>query len=290
MSIKLYIKYKESYTFIMDIHKNIRKQLKLLGLSLKEEKVLSALQDKCSTVLGIARYTKVSRPSVYDILKKLKKRGLVVSKINEGKKGWQLTNEKELIDVLYELKKNLLSFSDGREEVSGVTDGVVTIHRGKDAIRKKIHEIFNQHKRERFLGYSGAIDYTKNWSSIFSEEEISKLNISIKSKEIIVEAVFPSGWAEENFIHFGKEWAKNYEGRSTSTVYAPKKYFQNGGEMFAFKDALYLLALKDKIVIEIRHSDIQKMILAMYSFMKERGETVDVNERLRKLMEKNVEK
>ena len=39
------------------------------------------------------------------------------------------------------------------------------------------------------------------------------------------------------------------------------------------------------MVIEIRHSDIQKMILGMYSFIKERGETIDVNKRLRDLME-----
>ena len=81
-----------------------------------------------------------------------------------------------------------------------------------------------------------------------------------------------------------------YEGRAPSAVTLDKKYFQYGGQMFAFKDVMYLLALKDKMIIEIRHSDIQKMILAMYTFMKELGEAIDVNKRLRELMERAHEK
>jgi hypothetical protein len=88
----------------------------------------------------------------------------------------------------------------------------------------------------------------------------------------------------------GDTWAKDYEGRSSSAVYISEKYFKHSGQIFAFKDVMYLLALNDKMIIEIRHSDIQKMILAMYTFMKERGETVDVNQRLRELMNKNKEK
>lgn len=264
--------------------------MKVLGLSLKEEKVLFALQNSHHTVLDISRFIKVSRPSVYDILKKLKQRGLVTSRINGGKKIWHVEHEKEVVDNLYELKKNLLNLSDGREEVSSVTDGVVTIHRGNDAVRKEIYEMFNKHKHERFLGYSGTLDYAKNWGSVFSQEEISTLNTTIKNNAIIVEAVLPSGWVEDNFALFGREWAKNYEGRSASTAYIPKKYFQNGGEMLAFKDVLYLLALKDKMIIEIRHSDIQKMILSMYTFMKDYGETIDANRVLRQLMEKDVER
>ena len=81
-----------------------------------------------------------------------------------------------------------------------------------------------------------------------------------------------------------------YEGRASFAVYLDKKYFQHSGQIFAFKDVMYLLALNDKMSIEIRHSDIQKMILAMCTFMKERGEVIDVNKSLRELMEKDHEK
>ena len=38
------------------------------------------------------------------------------------------------------------------------------------------------------------------------------------------------------------------------------------------------------MIIEIRHSDIQKMILAFYAFMKDNGQVIDANRVLRKLM------
>ena len=84
----------------------------------------------------------------------------------------------------------------------------------------------------------------------------------------------------------GEEWGRDLEGRTSSAVYLDKKYFEHNGQIFAFKDVMYLMALNDKMVIEIRHSDIQKMILAMCTFMKERGEKVDINRTLRVLIEK----
>jgi sugar-specific transcriptional regulator TrmB len=64
----------------------LKDQLKFLDLSTKEEKVLMALKHGHTTPLRIMEATKVSRPAVYDIFKKLKKRGLVESRITNGKK------------------------------------------------------------------------------------------------------------------------------------------------------------------------------------------------------------
>lgn len=256
----------------------------MLGLSPKEEKVLLALQSGEKTVLDIAKTAKVSRPSVYDILLKLKKRGLVSSKILHGKKSWHIASEKELADTLYALKKKLLAFSDGKEEVGGVTDGVVVVYRGDKAVKEKIYNMFEAHKDERFLTYSGFADAAEGWYQMFSPDEVNETNRVIKKNKIIAEAVFPYGWAEDNFKLFGTEWAKDYEGRTASTVYIDKRYFEHGGQMFAFKDSLYLLALKDKLIIEIRHSDIQKMILAMFGYMKDNGKPIDVNRNLRALI------
>jgi transposase len=260
----------------------LRETLKILGLSLKEERVLIALQAGVSSVLDIATHSKVSRPSVYDILKKLKKRGLATSKILSGKKSWGMIDERELGDVLYTLKKKLLSFTEGKEEVFGVTDGTVIVHRGDVAVKREIFEMFQSHKNERFFANSGTVDnLMEGWSNIFTEDEINETNRIIKKNSLITEAVFPYGWIEKHFKESGVEWAKDMEGRTASVSYVDAKYFNHGGQIFAFKDVMYLLALNDKMIIEIRHSDIQKMILLMYTFMKDFGETVDINKKLR---------
>ena len=269
----------------------LREHLKILDLSVKEERVLLALQARSNTVQDIATHAKVTRPSVYDILKKLKKRGLVTSTILHGKKSWHMVPENELIDTLYSLKKKLLGFVDGKEELTSATDGVVTVHRGEVAIKKVIFEMIRHRKHERFLCYTAFSDILdKGWLAIFSEDEIGEFNRIVKKNGIISELIAPFGWIEDHYKAMGDTWAKDYEGRASSAVCLDKKYFEHSGQIFAFKDVMYLLALKDKMIIEIRHSDIQKMILAMCTFMKERGEAVDVNKRLRELMEKDHEK
>jgi sugar-specific transcriptional regulator TrmB len=267
---------------------NVREKLKILGLSIKEEKVFLALVDGLGTPLEISRATKVARAAVYEIFKKLKKRGLVETKISGGKKSWHLLNNKELTNVLYETKKVLLGFNDGREETLGTTDGVIVVHRGSEAIKKAVFGMITNRKNDRFLAltpFSDILD--KGWLSIFTPDEINEFNRLVKKNSIISELVAPEHWIEDHYKAMGEAWAKDYEGRSSSAVYLTSKYFNHSAQIFAFKDSMYLLALNDKMIIEIRHSDIQKMILAMYSFMKDRGEVVDVNKRLRDLMEKS---
>ncbi len=264
----------------------LREKLKILDLSSKEERVLLALQQGLGTPLSISTSTKVTRPAVYDILSKLKKRGLVASQIKGGKKSWHMVSEGELADTLYEAKKVLLKFSDGKKEMHGVSDSVLTVYRGKDAVRKVILGMLTGRKHERFLGLS---DFSPSllddgWLTVLSASDIHEFNRMVKRNSIIAELVAPSGWIDDHYKAMGDAWAKDYEGRTASSVYIDKKYFGHSGQIFAFNDALYLLAIKDQLVIEIRHSDIQKMILGMYAFIKENGKSIDVNRRLRELM------
>lgn len=263
----------------------LRKNLSILDLSRKEEKVLLAIIEGCRTPLSISNKTKVTRPAVYDILLKLKKRGLVQSKIKEGKKSWALVDQRELVSSLYETKKVLLGLSDGREEVVGVDDSLIVLHKGKKAVNKILHEIFQSRHHERFLGLSGTSPIS-DWMTVMDVDGIGIINRTIKKNSLITELIAPEKWIEEHFKAMGKEWAVDYEGRTASTVYVEKKYFDHGAQLFGFKDALYLLALGDQLIIEIRHSAIQKMILSMYAFMKDHGEKVDANRLLRELMEK----
>ena len=262
------------------------KHLQLLNLSSHEAKLFALLQgDTPFSPLELSRKCTIPRASIYVALSSLKKRGLARHIVINRKSKWCRASESELTDVLYETKKKLLGFADGKEELTSVTDGVVTVHRGDTAVKKVVFDMIRHRKHERFLGYTAFSDLLeKGWMKIFTEDEINEFNRIVKKNEIISELVAPANWIEEHYKAMGETWAKDYEGRTSSAVYLDKKYFQHSGQIFAFKDVMYLLALNDKMVIEIRHSDIQKMILAMYSFIKERGEMVDVNQRLRDLM------
>ena len=177
----------------METHENLR----LLGLSRKEERVLFGVQNGLSTPVSLSRVTKVTRPSVYNILRKLKERGLVVSRITKGKKRWQVADERTIEKSLYDTKKSLLRFSEGREEVYGLSDSMVVIHRGEGAIKRLMEHTFSEHKGERLRGFQGNVS-TIGWDRIFTTKETNAINNRIKDNAHIVEGVLPEGWFERS--------------------------------------------------------------------------------------------
>lgn len=47
---------------------------------------------------------------------------------------------------------------------------------------------------------------------------------------------------------------------------------------------MYLFALNEELIIEIRNSEIQRMILSIFEFMQENSPAIDANELLRRLI------
>jgi hypothetical protein len=258
--------------------------LDLLGLTPKERRVLLALQEGQNTPLLLSRHTRVSRPAVYAILQNLKKRGLAQSRITNGRKHWQLASEKEIEKGLYETKRALLKIPKGREELHGLSDSTVVVHRGRDAIRHLMLNLFADKHNERFYwGFQGN-NSTNAWNEIFTVVETNRINRYIKGNGIISEGILPQGWFEEQTRELGVEWAKDFEGRTARINVLDQKYFKHGGQCWIFKDSLYLFALGEEIVVEVRNSEIQRMILSALEFMQEHSPTIDANELLRKLI------
>ncbi|MFZ1075641.1 MAG: helix-turn-helix domain-containing protein [Minisyncoccia bacterium] len=265
----------------------LKNNLRLLGLSTKEEKVLRALMDCKDTPLLIARATKVSRPAIYAILNILHERGIAVRHTVNGKKKWAIADERGIEETLYDAKRTLLDIPHGREELRGSSDSMVIVHRGLEAIKKVMPTLFAAHKHERFFwGFQGDIA-TAEWNKTFSLAETNRINREIKNNGIITEAILPAGWLEEQTKLLGALWAKDFEGRTARVNIIDPSYFKHGGQCWVFRDALYLFSLSEQLVIEIRNSEIQKMVLAIFQFMQDASITIDANEVLRKLISKN---
>ncbi|MCX6787957.1 MAG: winged helix-turn-helix domain-containing protein [Candidatus Kaiserbacteria bacterium] len=255
----------------------------LLGLSKKEEKVLSSLQDGVDTPLSLARATGVSRTAIYAILGNLKKRGLAHTRIVGGKKYWSLAPEREIEEVVYEAKRALLKIPEGREEVYGLSDSTVIIHRGQDSIRKVFGELLFVHKNERFYGLVGD-SAAANWNKMFSLQETNRFNRALKRNNIIAETITQDGLLERQARELGVSWAKDFEGRTTRVNVIDGEYFAHGAQIFIFKQSIYLMALGEDLVIEIRNSEIQKMLLTFFKFMQDNSRVIDANALLRSII------
>jgi predicted transcriptional regulator len=258
-------------------------QIKLLGLSSAEVKVLDALRSGKDTPLLISGHTKVSRPAIYEILERLHKRGLIKSNIRNGKKYWSQAKEKDLEQEIYKTKKALFGISDQVEEVHSLSDSTVIVHRGGDAIRTLLFGIIKDNKNQRLYGTMGDT-IAIGWEKVFGTEMTNEINRFIKKNGIIVEGILPFGWFERQTKLLGVKWAKDFEGRMAINHEIEEEYFNHGGQVWIFKNSLYLIAMNEELIIEVRNSEIQKLILSMFGFIQDNSRKFDVNRRLRELI------
>ncbi len=254
--------------------------LKLLGLSKKEQKVLLMLQNGLNTPVKMTKEADISRTAVYAILTNLKKRGLAEAHTKDGKKSWTLAGERGIEEVLYAAKRALLKISEGREEVAGLSDATVIVHRGTEAIRKVLGNLLENHKNERFYALAGDIAGAY-WNKIFSLQETNRFNQALKKNGIIAEMIVEDGVLERQARELGVTWAKGFEGRTARTNAIDSEYFAHASQVFIFKRSIYLMALGEELVIEIRNSEIQKMLLMFITFIQDNSRTIDASALLR---------
>jgi len=260
-------------------------QIKLLGLSRNEIKVFDSIRRGKNTPVLVHEETKVSRPTIYEILDRLHKRGLIKTNIIDGKKYWSQAKEKDLEKEIYETKKALFEIEDGVEEVKGLSDSTVIVHRGGEAIRKLLIGIIKDNKDQRLRAIQGDA-VVIGWNKVFGIEGTNELNRLIKKNRIITEPILPYGWFERQIKIMGKKWAEDFEGRMAVNHEIDEEYFNHAGQIWMFKNSLYLVAMHEEVVIEVRNSEIQKLVLSMFRFIQDNSRKFDVNERLRNLIEK----
>lgn len=121
---------------------------------------------------------------------------------------------------------------------------------------------------------------------MFGVEGTNELNRFIRKNKIITEGIIPHGWFERQIKLLGRKWAQDFEGRMAITHTIDEEYFKHGGQIWMFKEILYLIAMNEEIIIEVRNSEIQKLVLSMFSFIQDNSEKIDTNELLRKLIDK----
>ena len=257
--------------------------LSVFGFSKKTAKVFTAIQAGFNTPVKIAKETSISRPAIYAILKQLRARGLINSHIVKGLKYWTLATPKELDEVLYEAKRALVNTKDGTAELYLQSEVGITIYRGKESIQNLLMDLFSERRGERFRGIQGDAVYPA-WRELFGLESIAEMNKQIKKNKLIVEAILPEGFFDRAFAHMGKGWAEDFEGRTYRANLLEREYFNHGSELFMFDDAVYLISMNEALVLEIRHSEIQKMLGLLLDFVQDNSRSVDGNQVLRDLV------
>ena len=279
---------------------------KLLNLTSNEVKVFNTLCNNFNiqniksetkhTPLSISAGTKIARPTVYITLDALKGRGLINRYTLDGKKYWKVNNDSEIIELLQNSKKFLLSTPSGSESYVGsksregsknndVLESIVKVYRGKEEIKNLINHLFTNHKHERWQAIQGN-RVSAGWYQIFGLDGINHVNELIKKNQMITDGIMPHRWYKEEFDKYGISWAEGFMGRMAATSEIDQKYFDHDGQIFLFEDSAYLLALNEELVIEIKNSQIKSILKEMVHYITDNADKVDVNKELRRLIDK----
>jgi len=101
------------------------------GLTPNESEVyISLLKKEGSLASELASKTKISRPHVYDSIKRLIEKGLVSYVIRDNKRYFKAANPKELINYLEEEKHKI---SNKQDEVKQLLPTLLRIHKEKES-------------------------------------------------------------------------------------------------------------------------------------------------------------
>jgi hypothetical protein len=159
----------------------------------------------------------------------------------------------------------------------------IHLYEGKESVSDLMKQIFTTHKNEFCIGIQSDIVY-KDWKKVLGLSTINNLNKNIKKNKLIIQAILPKGHFTRGIDTMGSEWARHFEGRTYRANEIDEQYFKHHAELFLFKKSLYLICLRDELVLEIKHPEIQKMMLLLINFIQDNSRLLDGNEIIRNIL------
>jgi len=256
--------------------------IKLLGLT-KNEKIVLSLLDEHNNPVSIAKKCKIPRATVYVTLEKLEKRGLIKQRKRLNKKHWEREQEEIIEKTILNVSKYLNFQEDIKNKISLKDKTHIIIYRGEEEIMNQFSKMITQHSGERMLSLSGVMSGVA-WGSLISSSNIDEMNKLIKDEKMITELVTSKQWFMEQINLFGNDWAKGFEGRTAVFNKIANEYLQYSSQLFILEDQVYLVSMQEGVFIEIKNSEIAKLILSMVRFIQDHSEILDGNAFLREVI------
>jgi Fe2+ or Zn2+ uptake regulation protein len=217
------------------------------------------------TPLLLSKATTLPRSTVYFLLEKLKRRGFVREILNGKKKKWILNSKVNTDDEIISSKS-------------------VKVYRTSKEIENFLTEIIVDGK-ERIKSLSGG-NISEGWRRNVGNKRMIKFNNLIKEHGLISELTTSKNFFDDQFNKLGKNWAESFSNRPCEFHILPDKYANHSGQIFMKENSIYFIDMSVPIVIEISNPNITRMILDIFSFIKDNTDSTDVNELIRKVVGK----
>jgi hypothetical protein len=237
----------------------------MIGLTKNELKIFKAVDMNPLFVAAVVRKVKMPRMTVYTVLLRLKKQGLVKSVRSESGKrlAWCRSEDSRIEQELGTTKKILLGsphevVSTGHLSYSGkkeVADALMHLTTRKDGARM----------------YS--IQSSKNWQmwlNLMGKEWVNKHNRAVVKHKLVALTVHSP--EAPDTIKKDKEITEAYKGRLGNSHAVPEEFLARGLSLYIFEDTILLVDLEKVEAASFTDHNMAKFLIKMFSFMFEQSE------------------
>ncbi len=169
--------------------------LKETGLTENESEIyLILIKLGEATIYEIANHSKISRPNIYDIIKKLCEKGLTTTIIKNNKKYFKPNSPNVLYSILKDKEKNLLSVLPDLNKIyeSKKIKPIIEVFEGVGGLKTIMNDMVNT-KKDIWIFNGPDIDYlNKQIPEFFIKRFLKeKERYKIKTKILYLEGIKP---------------------------------------------------------------------------------------------------
>lgn len=255
----------------------------ILGLTTNERDILKLLPTH-PTPLKITEASDIPRPTVYVTLEKLAQRGLV-QKRREGKKRYWVTHiPKETKQNISNYKLHLDAHEEKKDSLQLSEDTQIKIHKGKAGILGIFLKMIKTNTGQNMLQFQGN-NIANSWAKVIGAKDINKINKLIKKEKTVSEIVASLTWIKSQVNLFGRDWARDFEGRTLKMNVLDEKYLDFESQIFISGDSAYIFHMPEVLAIEILNTSIVKMLKSMILFIQDNSRAIDGNALVRGMID-----
>ncbi len=198
-----------------------------------------------ATIYQIADHTKISRPNIYDIIKKLQEKGLTSSITKQKKKYYKAINPEKLIEILKEKESNLLEILPKLKEIYETSEikPIIEVYQGVEGLKSLMNDMLKT-KKEIWIFNGADKKYLLENIPKFYYERFLREKKKLKIKTNIL---YSAG-------------AEPVKGPGYKLKKLPEEFFAGKVSYWVYGDRIYIgIWTKELVIIRIISDDVAKV-------------------------------
>lgn len=241
----------------------------MIGFSKNELKVFNKVTRNPQSVADIVHKAKMPRMTVYKILLRLKKIGILKSEKTEGRKRlmWSRNQDSAIEKELSSTRDFLFGVKQNKKK--SVPFLGVNFYHGKKEVANALMELTKRRDGARMYSIQNSKNW-KRWIDIMGKKWVNEHNSAVVRHKLVCFTLHSPEAPED--IKRDKEVIEAYRGRLGNSHAIPENYLKKDLSFYIFEEIIFLVNLEKVEAVEFTNADMASFLIKMFSFMFEKGE------------------